>query len=260
MSDWDELTALLDGAPGDFSLCVSTAAGDQLYGYKDDVVRSAASLIKVPLAMALYDRLPATLDIAVTLAEADRVEGEGWFDVARAGTVKTVRELVGHALTESDNTAANLLIDRIGFAAVNGWLAALGLQTRLQRKFMDFAALAAGRDNITTAADMCRLFQRLTQPPYVELLGLLKRAVGTEKLEHGLPSGTAIAHKVGDLPQVEHDVGIIFAPGAPYIVAALAVNLQDMIAGRKTIARASRLVWQAITGRYEEQLRQGRQL
>ncbi len=253
MSDWDKLTALLDDAPGDFSVCVSTATGERVYGYAEDVIWSAASLIKVPLAMALYDRLPGLLDVPVVLVEADRVEGEGSFDAAPPGTVQTVRELVGHALMESDNTAANLLIDRIGFGTVNDWLATLGLQTRLQRKFMDFAALAAGRDNVTTAADMCSLFQRLTRPEYVALLDLLKRAVGNEKLEEGLPRGTAIAHKVGDLPQVEHDAGVIFAPGTPYIIAVLAANLQDAAAGRRTIARASQVVWAAMTGRSEEQ-------
>ncbi len=253
MSAWEQLTALLDAAPGDFSVCVSTAAGERVYGYAEDVIRSAASLIKVPLAMALYDILPRILDVAVVLVETERVEGEGSFDTAPAGTVKTVRELVAHALAESDNTAANLLIDRVGFDTVNEWLAALGLRTRLQRKFMDFQALAVGRDNVTTAEDMCTLFQRLTRPEYVALLELLKCAVGMEKLERGLPPGTAIAHKVGDLPQAEHDAGLVFAPGAPYIIAVLAVNLQDAAAGRRTIAGASQLVWEAITGRSEEQ-------
>ncbi len=258
MSDWGELTALLEDAPGDFSLCVSMVTGQQLYGYQQEAIRSAASLIKVPLTMALYEKLPEILDVRVTLTEADRVEGEGSFDSAPAGTVKTIRELVAHALTESDNTAANLLIDRIGCEQVNGWLAALGLQTRLQRKFMDFGALSAGRDNLTTAADMCALFQRLTLPEYTELLELLKQAVGTEKLELGLPPGTVIAHKVGDLPRVEHDVGLIFAPDRPYIVAALAVNLQDSAAGRKTIAAASRMIWERLAGKPPTQ--QGRRL
>jgi beta-lactamase class A len=116
--------------------------------------------------------------------------------------------------------------------------------TRLRRQFMDYVALAAGRDNTTTAAEMCALLDRLRQPQYASLLALLRRAVGDGKLEAGIPPGTPIAHKVGDLPGVEHDAGVIFAPNGPYIVAALSVNLPDIERGRQTIAAASRLVWQ----------------
>lgn len=245
------LAELLASAPGDYSVCVWSGDGRQRYGYQEHVVRSAASLIKVPLAMALVDAQPRLpLQATVALAEADRVEGEGSFDRAPVGTVKTLEALIGHALIESDNTASNLLIDRIGSDAVNRYLEGLGLHaTRLRRKFMDYAALAAGRDNTTSAAEMCALFQRLLEPQYATLLELLRRSVRDQKLEAGLPPGTPLAHKVGDLPGVEHDVGIVFAPDAPYIIAALAVDLPDIATGRRTIAAASQLVWSVVGSR-----------
>lgn len=247
MNTWDRLTTLLHAAPGEYSVCVWTAQGQPIFSYNADVIRPAASLIKVPLAMALVDAQPQIkLDTALTLAETDRVEGDGTFDRAPAGTIKTVHELIGHALIESDNTAANLLINCIGFAAVNRWLAARGFQTRLRRKFMDYAARAAGRDNTTTAADMCALFYRLQQPAYAELMALLTQVKGDQKLEAGLPPDVMIAHKLGDLPDIEHDAGIIFAP-TPYIIAALSANLPDIATGRHTIATASRLIWERMT-------------
>jgi beta-lactamase class A len=90
---------------------------------------------------------------------------------------------------------------------------------------------------------MCALLHRLRRPQYAALLDLLQRAVGDGKLEAGIPPGTPIAHKVGDLPGVEHDAGMIFAPDGPYIVAALGVALPDVERGRRTIAAASRLAW-----------------
>jgi beta-lactamase class A len=251
MTTWSDVTALLDAAPGDYSVCVWNSRGEQVYGYREHVIRSAASLIKVPLALAVYTAQRLTpmlaLDATVTLAEADRVDGEGSFDRAPAGTTKTIRELVAHALVESDNTASNLLIDRLGFEQINRFIADLGLETRLRRKFMDFAALAAGRDNTTTAHEMCALFYHMVQPQYAEVLELLGQSVNDQKLAAGLPPDTPLAHKVGDLPNVEHDAGIVFTPNGPYIVAVLGVALPDVVHGRSTIAQTSRLIWELMT-------------
>lgn len=251
MTTWQEVTALLDSAPGDYSVCVWNSHGGQVYGYREQVTRSAASLIKVPLALTVYalqgSTLRAKLDATVTLAESERVEGDGSFDRAPAGTSKTIRELVAHSLIESDNTASNLLIDRVGFDAVNRFLDQLGLQTRLRRKFMDFAALAAGQDNTTTAREMCAIFFHMVRQRYAELLDFLGQSVCDHKLEAGLPPGTLLAHKVGDLPNVEHDAGIVFASPEPYIVAALSVDLPDIETGRRTIAQASGMIWALMT-------------
>jgi beta-lactamase class A len=247
MTMWQEVTALLDQAPGDYSVCVWNSQGEQIYGYQEEVLRSAASLIKVPLALTVYAAHSSSLDTIVTLAEADRVEGDGSLDQAPAGTSKTIRELVAHALIESDNTASNLLIDRVGFDQVNQFLERLGLQTRLRRKFMDFAALEAGRDNTTTAREMCAIFFHMVRQRYAEVLDFLGQSVGDHKLEAGLPPGTLLAHKVGDLPGVEHDVGIVFAAPEPYIVAALSAGLPDVETGRHTIAQASGMIWAMMT-------------
>jgi beta-lactamase class A len=241
----DDLTALLESAAGDRSLCV-WRDGALVYGYREHITRSAASLIKVPLAMAIVDA-GIDLDATVTLHESDRVAGTGSFDTAPAGTIATLRDLVSYALTESDNTASNLLIDHIGFDRVNAWLAERRLTTRLRRKFMDGESLRAGRDNTTTAAEMCAIFDRLLESRYESLVELLSRSVGDGKLEAGLPPGVRIAHKVGDLPGVEHDAGIVFAPESPYVIAALTVDLPDVEAGRRVIAEASRLVWEWMT-------------
>ena len=247
---WHDLHQLLRSTPGAWSVCVWDAGGRQCYGYHEHVVRSAASLIKVPLAAAVLDvaaQAHAFFDLNTTLAlnEADRVEGTGGLDTAPAGTTKTVRVLISHALRESDNTASNLLIKLIGRERVNEWLGARGLHTRLRRKFIDFEALAAGHDNTMTASDMCAIFgQVLQEARYAPLIEDLRHAVGDGKLEAGVPPGVPIAHKVGDLPGVEHDAGIVFAPNGAYIVAVLGVDLPDVEAARRTIADVSQIVWE----------------
>ena len=246
-----DLTHLLNNASGTYSLCVWTAQGQQVYGYNERVERSAASLIKVPLAMTVLDVVATgaahfDLETKLSLREADRVEGTRGFDTAPEGTTKPVRALIVHALRESDNTASNLLIELVGFERVNDWLKAMELQTRLRRKFMDLDALAAGRDNTTTALDMCRIMYHLQQPRYASLLEDLCSSLNDGKLEAGLPPEVTIAHKIGDLPGVEHDAGIVFTPSGPYVIAALGVDLPDVETGRRTIAVASQIIWHAL--------------
>lgn len=260
MSGWSRLDRLLDEAPGEYSVCVRQLDGVIVYAYAADVARPAASLIKVPLAMALVasdqrrraGRPGVDLDVVETLREADRTSGDGaWegsFDTAPAGARRTRWQLIDHALRESDNTAANLLIKAIGMQQVNHFMSAPPYcltATRLQRRFIDYAAAAAGRENWTTAGEMCLLFAALARPdtPFEPLLSSLKRSPYDDALVAGLPPGTVVAHKVGGLPGIEHDAGIVYAPCGPYVVALLSQHLPDAEIGKQTMTMASRLIY-----------------
>jgi beta-lactamase class A len=234
--------------------------GTEVYDHAAGIARPAASLIKVPLAMALvaahcqhqcgHDGLD--LDVVETLRDGDRVDGDGAFDAAPAGTRRTRWELIRHTLRESDNTAGNLLIRAIGMDATNHLLAEPPLSlsvTRIQRRFMDVAAAAAGYENLTSAREMCRLFAlAASDPAYACLLEWLGQSPYDERLVSGVPVGTLVSHKVGDLDGIEHDAGIVYAPHAPYIVALLSVGLPAPGDGNRTIAEASRLIYGLISG------------
>ncbi len=260
MSGWAELDRLLDAAPGDWSACVQRPEMEPVYTYAADVVRRAASLIKVPLALVMMDAHGeglVDLDALVTLREEDRVQDEdGWegsFDRAPAGTQRTGWQLIDHALRESDNTAANLLIGMLGTEAIDHRIRGRPLRlrhTQLQRRFIDWQAVAAGRENCTTARDMCHVFDLLSRhPAYAGLLLSLEASTDSDGLLAGLPPGTTAAHKIGTLPGgVEHDAGIVYAPGAPYIVTMLSAELPAPDDGSRTIAEASRLIYTLMTG------------
>ncbi len=261
---WDQLDGMLDHAPGSYSVCLQRPGEEPLYTYEADVVRRAASLIKVPIAMALVQsnrrRMRGSggvdLDAVVTLCEEDRARGDGaWegsLDVAPAGTQRSRWQLIDHALRESDNTAANLLIAAIGMDQVNRFLRAEPLclhATLLQRRFIDFAAAAAGRENWTTAREMCAIFDTLyaASDLYAPLLDAMRHSPSVDAMVAGVPPGIVVAHKVGGLPGVEHDAGIVYAPAGPYIAAFLASDLPDEQTGRSIIAAASRFVFKQMS-------------
>ncbi len=98
MSRWANVNALLARASGTYSACV-WRDGAMVYEYAADTVHAAASLIKVPLCMAVLDadyerqQTGTGIDLAatVTLRDDDRVAGEGSFDRADAGSVRDLR-------------------------------------------------------------------------------------------------------------------------------------------------------------------------
>ena len=100
----------------------------QPFGWRDDETWYLASLIKVPVAVALLARRETgelSLDEPLVLEERDYVDGAGPTNWAEPGTTLTLGELLEPMLTESDNTATDLLIGRLGLGAVNARAQAL---------------------------------------------------------------------------------------------------------------------------------------
>jgi beta-lactamase class A len=92
------------------------------FGWRDDESWYLASLIKVPVAVELLARAEEgelSLDETLVLEARNYVDGAGPTNWAEPGTHLTLGELLEPMLTESDNTASDLLIGRLGLAAVN---------------------------------------------------------------------------------------------------------------------------------------------
>ena len=129
----------------------------------------------------------------------------------------TVREALWAMITYSDNTSAFLLRDRVGPGNINRDLQALGLTESAFRH----------EDVISTAADMALFLEMVVLQAAVsseasrEMLDLMLAQKVRDRLPALLPAGTEVAHKTGNLPEVTHDVGIVYAPQPTYIIAVL---------------------------------------
>ncbi len=249
-----ELQNALASAGGIFGVVVYDVMRDQeVYQQNAEQVFSAASLIKIPIAVAAYTldaRGQINLDEQVTLATSDIVGGTGVLQYEPAGSKYTVRELCALMLSESDNTAANMVLRFIGgLEQVNTVMRELGLtQTQTQRFLMDLAAIEAGRDNLTSPADMALLLQLLAQDRVAgssELIAALGRNRDDQKIPALLPSNVFVAHKTGTLPGAEHDVGLVTLPGgAQYIVVLMGNNVSDKQTAITAMAQASYVIYQ----------------
>lgn len=217
-----------------------------------DMIFPSASMIKVPIMYEIM-RQAATgrlsLDEFLTVTADVRTDG-GILQELRPDITMTIRELVTLMTVLSDNTATNMLIDRIGMASVNHTMADLGLTaTVLRRRMMDFAAARAGNENETSAADLALLFEiilnstGLPRTHSTWMLDILKRQQIQDKLPFYLPEETVLAHKTGTLTGVEHDGGILFLPGGPYIICVLSSGLAANYRGLQLGARIGKAVY-----------------
>lgn len=248
-----KLEDLARQCPCRWSLVLARAGGEVLLAVRPQERYAAASMIKVPLLYALLRQAAAgRLDLQQLLPVPPgcRVGGAGVLKELRPGLALTVRELAVLMSILSDNTATNALLELVSMEAVNQEMASLGLgQTVLQRRMMDFAAAREGRENYTSAADMARLFgaiqnwEGLPASYCTLLLNILKGQQVRDKLPFYLPEDVSLAHKTGTLPGAEHDGGLLYLPGGPYVACVFTDGLADNAQGLQLVARMGRLLY-----------------
>lgn len=213
----------------------------------DNRTMPAASLIKLPIMATAFKLSEAgKLDLREKVTIHDAVEGGSFYYLPK-DTQITWQEAIFHMIVESDNTAANMLIDAIGMDAVNEEIARLGLHfTLLQRKMMDFEAIEKQRENWTSQNDMAQMLYALSQKKWLgpkldtQMLGILSCQEDNCLLPAQLPNYVGVAHKTGQLDGLYHDCGIIEKDGAPYLCCIMVdgiTNEAQVISDLSYVAR-----------------------
>lgn len=202
--------------------------------HRGDEAMSSASMIKVfILAKAYQDIADGTLsrDETFTLSGENVVGGSGTLQGLPYGTKVSLKKVLETMIIDSDNTATNIMIERLGMNNINAYMQAHGYQhSVLKRKMMDYDAIAAGRNNLTSVRDVGLLFKRLYKGKCVnkalddEMLSIYKRQTDNDKIPAGLPAGTVVAHKTGEVNDVRHDGGIVYTPKGNYVLVIFTSN------------------------------------
>jgi beta-lactamase class A len=223
-----------------------------------DAVYPTASTIKIAVLAELYRQheraatggAGAKLDDLYTVDAKDRVGGEGVVQVMTPGITRlTNRDLAALVVALSDNTATNILIDRVGMDNVNAWLSEFGLkQTRLRRHMMDLTAAREGRENTATPRELVmllkgihegRVFKKATTDDYLKMMSAKKESY----IPRLLPTDLAVANKPGNLDAVRNDAGIVFCPGRPFAIAVMTTFARDDLDAEVSIARIAHAAW-----------------
>ena len=217
----------LDRTRGVSGIQVLDEGGAALFGQHEDEEFPAASVIKLPLVMALYaEAAEGRLSLDERVPVGTRVGGSGVLGVLPSVEQLSLRELAAITVSVSDNTAANALIDRVGVERMAGRLRDWGItSTRLQRRLFDLEAKARGLENLMTPRETALLLLRLVRGECADratsdaVLEVLRSCQDETKLRRYLPYGAVVAHKSGWIEGVRNDAAIIWAT-RPVVVAA----------------------------------------
>jgi beta-lactamase class A len=215
-----------------------------------DRVLPAASTIKLPILIALFQDIDAgkiKLTENLTINERSIAGGSGDLRNQKPGSHVNVLTVATKMMTISDNTATNLLIDRLGGKAIlNQRFRTWGLKvTTINQPLPDLAGT-----NTTTAKELARSIlavQRgkiVSDPSRLQILGMMSRTHRNTMLPQGLGSGAKIAHKTGDIGALVADVGVIELPsGKNYLAAVFVKRPHNDPAGPELIRQMSKVVY-----------------
>jgi beta-lactamase class A len=163
-------------------------------------------------------------------------------------------KLVDRMITWSSNLATNLMIEKVGAPNVGKLMRNLGAQDiRVLRGVEDTRAFNAGLNNTTTAYDLMLLLKIIAERKFIgrsacdRMIGILTAQHFNQGIPAGLPPGTRVAHKTGEITRHNHDAGIVFPlKKRPYIIVVLTKGLDDRKRSDKLIADISRTVYLAL--------------
>src|ERR1700719_4654623 len=240
----------LDGVMG--VAIVDLADGHKYLLHANDVYPQASS-IKICVLAELYRQAQQgklKLTDMYTVNAADLVQDSDIMGGLTPGVTQiTLRDLATMMVAVSDNSATNVLIDRVGMDNVNAFLSSQGLRdTRLRRKMMDLKAAGEGRENISTPSEMAKLLQALYQGKILnkEMTDDFFKVLTTHKdswIPRNLPDDLKIADKPGALEGVRNDSGVIFVDKRPYILCVMTTYLRRERDGEEAISNISLAAW-----------------
>ena len=226
----------------------------------------AASTMKVAVLIELYRQARqgrVRLDDALTVRNEFRslVDGSPFTldpdddserDLYRAvGGTRTLRELSDLMITVSSNLATNLLMDKLGVENIRAGVRALRADGMyVLRDLEDAKAFEQGLVNTTTARALRTLMEAIALGKAVDpdssrqMLEVLERQTINDAIPAGLPTGTRVAHKTGEITRIQHDAAIVFAR-RPFVLVVLTRGLESPKESTALIAAITRQLYGA---------------
>jgi beta-lactamase class A len=249
----------IEGYNGIAGLYVRDLEGDFGYGIRPDERFFTASVIKVPVMVAVYrkvDEGQLSFSQEVEIKEEDWAAGAGWLQWEKAGTRQTVGDLLLLMMTQSDNVATNALVRIVGGPDhVNEVARSMGAEnTLLYQKVSSERGAVPALDNRSTPRDLATMMQKIAEGKAASekscgyMIDLMHENKLDWWLDAGLPEGVDAANKAGWLYRVYDETGIVQHDGHGYVITIMTKHgSADVHAGQDLIKYLSETVWESQT-------------
>ncbi|MBI3911389.1 MAG: serine hydrolase [Armatimonadetes bacterium] len=270
-----DLAALAEAFSGRAGIAARNLTTGEEAIYNDRERFPTASIIKILILFELFrqhERGSAQLWERVTLRNQDRTQGSGLLVSSDEGLNPTLRDLAVFMMAISDNTATNLLIDRLGRHAINVAIREAGLFDTELRHRIDFDLIRQSNDNLAvgTPRDFCDFLSHLWRGELIsagsvaEMLAIMRIQKYIEPIRRHLPYSPYaeefgetqriwIASKTGGLKGVRCEAGLVGVPQATYALCVMTKDCPDPTItcdheGSHFISAVSRRVFEAWGG------------
>ena len=233
----------IDETEGVYSVRFESFSTQESFGINDELMMTAASVIKIPILAALYSRAKAgTIDLSDTMTiplQDVQDWGTGTIRYQEPPLTYSLRELARLLMEKSDNTAAYVLTHRV-----------IG-QNELQEMVEAWGLTGTNvKTNDTTNKDMNKLLNLMRTGVIAgemtdEMLGWMDDSDFEDRLPFLLPDDVTVYHKIGNEVRVVNDVGIIARDGKPeYYLGVMTAEIPDEAETKRAIAEISKMVYE----------------
>ena len=247
------------GFRGEVGVYVRHFTTGETAALRPDELFPTASLVKIPILLALFDRIAkGGLDYHKPLVyDAKRRYDDEFSGAFRDGSKVTPRDLCFLMISASDNTASLWLQELAGTGvAINGWLARGFEETRVNSRTpgreKDREALGWGE---TTPREMAELFAlvrdgRAAGPgESEEIERILGRSYWDGEALSQIPPRVRVLSKQGAVNKSRSETAVVHGPSGDYVFCVITRNQADESwdasnEGFELLRRISRILWQ----------------
>ena len=256
-----EIKKYLESRIGTYSFFFEDLKSGFVYGYNENVQMTAAGCMKLPIAVSLIKAVEdEKIDFLekIKIDSKDKVYGTGIIHEFNEREY-TVFELLVAMLIQSDNTAANKIIEILGIETINKDIKNMGLKnTILNRKTTDERNSKDEIENITSALDMSKIWKSLYEGSYLNkengqmLIDILMRQQIKNKLALYIPDNLKyeISSKTGDKAGVENDTEFIRLNKGNFSFTVLSMGIPNSVYGTVTLAKCGKVMWDNLVNKW----------
>jgi beta-lactamase class A len=250
----------------DVGIAFRTLDGKMEWFSRADDVFHAASTMKIPVMIELFHQVregKVKLDDPLTIKNEfhSLVDGsiytlgandDSESDLYKAiGQTRTLGQLCELMITVSSNFATNLLIEKLGVDNIRAAVHSLHADDmKVRRGVEDNKAYEKGMNNTTTARGLLILLEAIARGEAVDpdssrqMVDILSRQQSNEAIPAGLPPGTRVAHKTGEITKIHHDAAIVYGP-RPFVLVILVRGIAEPKDSAALMADIARRLYQS---------------